>query len=841
VNEYIDQWREMSERLGFWLDFDHPYRTYDGTYIESVWWSLKELWDDEMLYQGYKVTPYCPRCQTTLSSHELSQGYREDTPDPSVYVKFRLNDSDGKTFLLAWTTTPWTLPGNVALAVRSGKPYVRVAQGDESYILARERLSVLEGDYEILGEMDGSALVDLTYEPLFTDMLPEGLAFVVLDAPELVSMEEGTGIVHTAAAYGVADLELCQRRGIAIRHVVGLDGRFLDGQTRYRGLFVKDADPKIIEDLKEQGSLYRSERILHTYPFCWRCETPLLYYAITSWFIRTTAVKNRLLTHNRSVHWQPAHIRDGRMGNWLESLIDWNLSRSRYWGTPLPIWVCDDCDAKFCAGSAADVGLTVADDLHRPFIDDVTIPCTACPGVMHRVPEVIDAWYDSGAMPFAQKHYPFENKELFEHTHPADFICEGVDQTRGWFFSLLAESTLLFDSPAYRNCVVVGTLQDKHGKKMSKSRRNTIEPGSIFDQFGADAARWYFYAQGVENAELRVSPTSFQDVVRLFMLTLWNVYSFFVTYALTEGYDPATAAPAVLERPVLDRWCLARLAETVESVRAAMEGYVASDAVHAVEEFVEDLSKWYVRRSRRRFWKSAGTSDDSLAAFATLETVLLTVAGLVAPFMPFMAERMYRNLSGFNGDPPSSLGAPDSVHLTDFPKVAGAWRDPDVLVEMSRLRRLVEEGLAARTTAGVRVRQPLATATIASAPLDSELEAIFMEELNVKGVRYIDPAGGHATVVLDTTITDELRLEWLAREVSRKVNELRKQAGLRVEDRITLLVDANGDVRRAVDTHREWLQGETLAVAILDEQLGDALAEWEGELGGARCRLGVRR
>ncbi len=445
VNEYIDQWREMSERLGFWLDFAHPYRTYDGTYIESVWWSLKELWDDDLLYQGYKVTPYCPRCQTTLSSHELSQGYREDTPDPSLYVKFRLNDSDGATFLLAWTTTPWTLPGNVALAVHPGKTYVRVAQGDEFYILAKQRLEVLEGDYEVLDEMQGSDLVDRTYEPLFTDMLPDGLAFVVLDAPELVSMDEGTGIVHTAAAYGVADLELCQRKGVTVRHVVGLDGRFLDGMTRYRGMFVKDADPKIIEDLREQGNLYRAERILHTYPFCWRCDTPLLYYAVTSWFIRTTAVKDRLIAHNRSVHWQPAHIRDGRMGNWLESLIDWNLSRSRYWGTPLPIWVCEECDLRFCAGSAADVGLTTEDDLHRPFIDAVTLPCTACKGVMRRVPDVIDAWYDSGAMPFAQKHYPFENKELFESTHPADFICEGVDQTRGWFFSLLAESTLLFE------------------------------------------------------------------------------------------------------------------------------------------------------------------------------------------------------------------------------------------------------------------------------------------------------------------------------------------------------------------------------------------------------------
>ncbi len=839
VNEYIDQWRTMSERLGYWLDFDHPYRTYDGTYIESVWWSLKALWDAGLLYQGYKVTPYCPRCQTTLSSHELSQGYKEDTSDPSVYVKFRLNNSDGKTFLLAWTTTPWTLPGNVALAVHSGKRYVRVAQGNETYILAKQRLEILDGDYTILDEMDGSDLVDLTYEPLYTEMPPEGLAFVVLDAPELVSMDEGTGIVHTAAAYGVADLELCQRYGVAIRHVVGLDGKFLEG-SRYAGMFVKAADPKIIEDLTQQGSLYRAERILHTYPFCWRCDTPLLYYAITSWFIKTTQVKDRLLANNRSVHWQPAHIRDGRMGNWLESLIDWNLSRSRYWGTPLPIWACDDCDEKFCAGSAADVGLTLDDDLHRPYIDAVTVPCGACNGVMHRVPDVIDAWYNSGAMPFAQKHYPFENKELFEATHPADFICEGVDQTRGWFFSLLAESTLLFDLPAYRNCVVVGTLQDKNGKKMSKSRKNTIEPNSIFDQFGADAARWYFFVQGVENAELRVSPASFQDVVRLFMLTLWNVYSFFVTYALTEGYDPAAAAPAVIERPVLDRWCLSRLAETVEAVREAMERYDASDACKAVETYVEDLSKWYVRRSRRRFWKSSGTDDDAQSAFATLNTVLVTLAGLVAPFMPFMADRMYRNLNGFNGDPPAPRDVPDSVHLTDFPKVKGVWRDSEVVVEMSRLRRLVEDGLAARTTAGVRVRQPLASATLASDPLSAELEAIFMEELNVKSVAYVDPSAGHAAVVFDTTITDELRLEWLAREVSRKVNELRKQAELRVEDRITLLVDADGDARRAVDAHRDWLKAETLATSIEDVR-GEVLTAWEGELGGSRCWLGVQR
>ena len=848
VNEYIDQWRDMSERLGFWLDFDNPYRTYDTTYIESVWWSLKQLFERDLLYKGYKVTPYCPRCQTSLSSHELSQGYHDDTPDPSVYVKFRLNDSDGSTFLLAWTTTPWTLPGNVALAVHPHETYVRVAQNDETYILARARLEVLDPGYEVLEEMRGSDLVDSTYEPLFTDMIPDGLAFVVLGAPELVSMSEGTGIVHTAAAYGAADLELCQRKGIAIRHVVGLDGRFLDGQTRYRGMFVKDADAKIIEDLQAEGRLYRAERILHSYPFCWRCDTPLLYYALDSWFVRTTAHRERLLHHNQAVGWHPAHIRDGRMGDWLENLIDWNLSRSRYWGTPLPIWVCEACDEVRCVGSAAELGLDVTADLHKPYIDEVTLPCTRCQGAMRRVPDVIDAWYDSGAMPFAQRHYPFENRELFERTHPADFICEGLDQTRGWFFSLLAESTLLFDLPAYRNCVVVGIVVDQKGKKMSKSRGNVMDPAMAFADFGADATRWFFYASGSLAAELRVSREGLQDVVRLFMLTLWNVYSFFITYAEIDGFDPAAAGgPAAPARPMLDRWCLARLAETVDTVRAALDGYEAQDACRAVEAFVEDLSKWYVRRSRRRFWKGEADSDDKRSAYATLYTALLTTSRLIAPLMPFVSERMYRNLTGFEGDRPPGDGIPDSVHLTDYPQTDGAWRDASVLHEMARLRRLVEAGLSARTAARVTTRQPLRAAVLRADRLGPELEAIFADELNVKTVEYTrgetprePPNEAGEVVSLDLNITDELRLEWIARELSRKANELRRQAKLRVEDRIVLAVDTSGDVARAVDAHRAWLMGETLATNV---EMGrvDALAEWSGELAGTPCWLGVRR
>jgi isoleucyl-tRNA synthetase len=847
VSEYIDDWEGMTERLGFWLDMEHPYRTYDSTYIESVWWSLKRIWDAGLLEQDYKVVPYCPRCQTSLSSHELSQGYRDHVPDPSVYVKFRLNDAEGDVSLLAWTTTPWTLPGNVALAVHPNEIYVRVRLEDEDVIVAEKRLEVLRGEGEVVEHMPGSDLVDRTYEPLFSEMIPEGLAFVVLAAPQLVSMDEGTGVVHTAAAYGEADLELCRRAGVAIRHVVGLDGCFLPEHARYGGLFVKEADARIIEDLRAAGRLLRAEAIEHTYPFCWRCESPLIYYALTSWFIRTTEVKQRLLAHNRSVAWQPPHIRDGRMGNWLENLVDWNVSRSRYWGTPLPIWICEDCGAQRCVGSTAEIGLSVDDDLHKPFIDEVTLSCAACGGVMRRCPDVIDCWYDSGAMPFAQWHYPFENVEHFEQGHPADFICEAIDQTRGWFFTLLAESTLLFDRPAYRNVICLSHVVDKRGKKMSKSRGNIINPFELFDQFGADATRWYFYASVTAGSEYRVAPELVQDVVRRFILTLWNVYKFFVEYAEIDGFDPAEPAPPVLGRPVLDRWVLARLAQSIDGVRAALDGYDATDASRIIELFVEDVSRWYVRRSRRRFWKTdSGDDDDKRAAYATLFTVLDTLSRLLAPFMPFLAERMYRNLNGLTGDQPPVEGVAGSVHLTDYPVAQGVMRDPDVIAEMARLRRLVEDGLAARETARIKVRQPLARATVRGAQLHPELGGIFAEELNVKRVEYAPPAGEHEDVVLDTELTDELRAEGMVRELSRKVNELRKQAGLALDDRITLYVDADGELRRAVETHREHLERETLATRIVlgrpepGEREG-TLAEWEGTIGGCHVWLGVSR
>ncbi|MGI8847498.1 MAG: isoleucine--tRNA ligase [Candidatus Dormibacteria bacterium] len=841
VSEYIDEWETLTQRMGYWVDMEHPYRTYDGSYIESVWWSLKQIWDDGRLYQGYKVTPYCPRCQTSLSSHELSLGYREDTPDPSVHVKFRAlpaadDPGDGPLYFLAWTTTPWTLPGNVALAVHPDERYVTVRTGEDYLVLAKSRLEVLDTDYEVVRELSGDDLVDRRYEPLVDDLLPEGRAFVVIAAPELVSMDDGTGIVHTAAAYGEADLSLCQREGIAVRHVVGLDGRFLEG-SRYRGTFVKDADPVIIEDLRSAGHLYRAEQIRHTYPFCWRCDTPLLYYALTSWFIRTTDVKDKLIENNRSVAWQPAHIRDGRMGNWLANLVDWNLSRSRYWGTPLPIWECSVCAERRCAGSAAEIGLTAADDLHKPHIDEITLTCE-CGGTMRRVPEVIDCWYDSGAMPFAQLHYPFENEDLFERSLPADFICEGMDQTRGWFFSLLAISALVFSKIAYRNVICHGLVLDQHGRKMSKRMGNGVDPNSIFDEFGADATRWYFYSAVSAGADYRIGRDAVQEVVRRFMLTVWNTYKFFTDYARVDGYDPSQPAPDVLERPALDRWALARLAECVDETRSALDRFDAADACRVIEGYAEDLSRWYVKRSRRRFWKTADAAgdDDKRSAYATLFTALDNLSRLVAPFMPFLAERMYRNLAGVETGQMS--GGVDSVHLTNYPHAHGEWRDRDIVAEMARLRRLVQSGLAVREMAKLKVRQPLASATVHGAGFSDELEAIFADELNVKRVLSAEKQDPHESVSLDTVITDDLRLEGLVRELSRKVNDLRKQAALQLGDRITLHIEADGDIRRAVEKHREHLMGEVLASAITFAR-SDALAEWNGRLAGEDCWLGV--
>jgi isoleucyl-tRNA synthetase len=770
--------------------------------MESVWWILKQIWDKELLYQGFKVVPYCPRDQTPLSSHELALGYQDDVEDPSVYVKFELED-EPKTYFLAWTTTPWTLPGNVALAVGLDIPYVKVRQGDERYILARERLSVLHGEYQVEAEVDAKSLLGKRYRPLYSYLIPDKPAFFVVDA-DFVSVADGTGIVHTAAAYGVDDLELSLKKGIPVRHVVDLSGRFLPEVEPFAGMFVKKADPKIIEDLTRRGLMYKAETIRHTYPFCWRCGTPLLYYALTSWFIKTTAVKDELIRNNNVVNWVPPYVGTGRMANWLATLVDWSLSRWRYWGTPLPIWVCEQCDERRCVGSVAELGLTLQDDLHRPYIDRVTLACTKCGGVMRRVTDLIDVWFDSGSMPVAQYHYPFENQELFKVRFPADFIAEGVDQTRGWFFSLLAIGTMLFDQPAFKNVIVNGTVLDKQGRKMSKSLKNSVDPMEVMSKFGADATRWYFFSAVAIGNDYRFELAAVQDVVRRFLLILWNSYGFFANYARLDGFDPAGPAVPVRERAQLDRWLLAELAVTIADVEKAMEAYDPPTAARRLEAFVLDLSTWYVRRSRRRFWKSESDADKR-SAYQTLYQVLVNVTQLLAPFMPFVSETMYQNLAA--GRP----GQRESVHLSDWPVAAPEWRDDDLRQQMSVVRRLVATGLAARNTAGIKVRQPLRAVTIAERPLDPGLEAILLEELNIKAAHYKGEGGG---LTLDTEITEELRLEGLGRDIVRTIQELRKRCGFAVEDRIHLYYQGDGLLARALERGRDYIAAETLAVQV---------------------------
>jgi len=829
VFKYIDQFADVTERMGYWVDLDKAYRTLDTTYMESVWWILKQLWDKQLLFQGFKVVPYCPRDQTPLSSHELAQGYRDDVEDPSVYVKFELED-EPKTYFLAWTTTPWTLPGNVALAVGLDIPYVRVRQGDEHYILAKARLSILQGEYEIEAEIDAKSLLGKRYKPLYEYLIPDKPAFFVVDA-DFVSTEDGTGIVHTAAAYGVDDLDLSLKKGIPVRHVIDLAGRFRPEVRPFAGLFVKKADPKIIEDLTQRGLMYRAETIRHTYPFCWRCGTPLLYYALTSWFIKTTAVKDQLLRNNSVVNWVPPHIGPGRMGNWLETLVDWSLSRWRYWGTPLPVWVCEKCDERRCIGSVAELGLTVNDDLHRPYIDRVTLPCEKCDGTMHRVPDLIDVWFDSGSMPMAQYHYPFENQELFKVRFPADFIAEGLDQTRGWFFSLLAIGTMLYDQPAFKNVIVNGTVLDKQGRKMSKSLKNSVDPMEVMSKFGADATRWYFFSAVAIGNDYRFDLPAVQDVIRRFLLILWNTYGFFANYARLDGFDPQAPAVPVRQRALLDRWLLAELAVTIADVEKAMEAYDPPTAARRLEAFVLDLSTWYVRRSRRRFWKSESDADKR-SAYQTLYQVLVSLTQLLAPFMPFVSETIYQNLAAGKG------GQPESVHLSDWPVPATDWRDDELRQQMAVVRRLVATGLAARNTAGIKVRQPLLAVTMAEKRLNPELETILLEELNIKAARYQGEGGG---LTLDTEISPELKLEGLARDLVRKIQELRKQSGFAVEDRIRLFYEGDGILAESLERWRDYIATETLAVAVARGEGPDGASTETLQIEGHDLKVSVVR
>jgi isoleucyl-tRNA synthetase len=821
VYEYVEDWVAFSERMGFWMDYENAYWTLNSEYIQSVWWALSEMWNQGLVYKGFRVAPYCSRCATPLSSHELAQGYRDNVPDPSVFIKFRLK-KDPSTAILAWTTTPWTLPGNVALAVDNDIDYVKVRQGEDYLILAEARLSVLDGDFETVERMKGRDLVGLDYIPLFPYSVPaEGRAHYVVDA-DFVSTEEGTGVVHTSALYGVDDLRLCQEKGIPFMHTVGLDGKFLPFVEQFAGLHVKQADPVILDDLKIRGLLYKAGTILHTYPECWRCKTPLIYYALDAWYIRTTERRAELIANNAATNWVPAHIKTGRMGDWLENNIDWQFSRSRYWGTPVPIWICESCEEQRCVSSAAELGLGDDADLHRPYIDAVTLKCDKCGGVMRRITEVLDAWFDSGAMPFAQRGYPRKNKELFEETFPADFISEAVDQTRGWFYSLLAISTLLFKQNAYRNVICLGHVVDPKGKKASKSRGNVLDPNFLFDSFGSDAVRWYFYTSTQVGESYRTGTDTLRETVQQFFIPLWNCFSFFVTYARLDNFDPKQGHVPLAERNVLDRWLLSRLSDLNKSVIEGLDHYDAVEPARRIQRFVDELSNWYIRRSRRRFWKSQSDSD-KLSAYQTLYEALTTTAQLMAPFAPFISDAIFRNLSGGG-----------SVHLTDFPEPVAA-SDVQVEADMARARQAVEAGLAARDSARLKVRKPLASIALPGEPLPEDIAAIVRDELNVKAVTF-----GASEVKLDTEITEELELEGLAREVVRAIQDRRKKLGLNIEDRINTRYDADGMLARALQRHADYIKNETLSVTLAPGR-EDGFDGEQMMLEGEQIWIGIKR
>jgi isoleucyl-tRNA synthetase len=742
VIRYVDDWNRLTERIAYWVDLDDAYFTMSNEFIESVWWNLRQLWDKGLLYEGYRVVPYCPRCGTALSDHEVAQGYRE-ARDPSVYVRFPVED---RSFdLLIWTTTPWTLVSNTGVAVHPDEQYVVVGTADRPLVVAESAAGrVLGEDLGAEGRLAGADLVGLRYRRPFEDLELDAPPRVVAD--DFVTATEGTGLVHMAPAFGEIDMAVGEREGLAFVNPVDAAGVFTDGP--WKGSSVKAADPSIIEDLERRGLLVRSEEYVHTYPFCWRCDTSLIYWAKASWFIRTTSRKANLLAANDRITWYPPHIKKGRFGDWLANNVDWALSRDRYWGTPLPIWRCEE-GHDTCVGSFAELAALAGRELgefdpHRPYVDEVAIACPACGGEARRLPPVIDAWFDSGSMPDAQWHYPFQGKEAFQARFPADFIAEGLDQTRGWFYSLLAISTLLWDEPSYRTVLCLGLIVDSQGRRMSKSLGNALDPWTVIDTQGADALRWHFVTAGSPWTNHRVSLEGVEESARRTLFTVWNTLSFLVTYATLDGWTPDQESPPVSERPVLDRWILSRLDGLVAEVTASLEDFDAHRGGREIDQFVDDLSNWYVRRSRPRFWRSVRTppsasgaqksrpgvmsarQNDKGAAYSTLHTCLSTLAKVMAPYTPLLAETLYQNLTG------SHFRQQASVHCEDWAEVAG-WRDEVLEDQMAYARRVVGLGRAARTEARVRTRQPLRRLVVSGGrPIAPELVDEVLAELNVK-------------------------------------------------------------------------------------------------------------
>lgn len=896
VWEYLSDWEALTERMAFWVSLDDAYVTMNNDYVQSLWWILQQLWNKGLLFEGYKVVPYCPRCGTPLSSHELSLGYKEGTVDPSVYVKFAMKDEEN-TFLLAWTTTPWTLPGNAALAVGQGIEYLKVRDSSGSLLYVAKELAedVLAPGYELVEEMKGEALIGKEYDPLFRFGPPVEERFAYVIAADFVSTDDGTGIVHIAPAFGADDLAVGQSCNLPVFHTVDALGQFKEEVTPWAGLFVKDADPHITEDLKARGLLYKAGTYEHTYPFCWRCDTPLIYWAKETWYLRTSEFKERLVALNDTINWVPDHIRSGRFGRWLENNVDWALGRDRYWATPIPIWKSDapGSDYMECIGSLAELsqqcGQELKDlDLHRPYVDEITWPAPDG-GTMRRVSELCDVWFDSGSMPVAQWHYPFSNQKEWETYQQADYICEAIDQTRGWFYTLHAVSTLLFDRPAFKNVICLGHILAEDGSKMSKSRGNVVNPWQIFAEHGADATRWYMYTAGPPGNARRFSGNLVAEVKRRFLNTLWNTYSFFVVYAnLAEaqegngsGPDPSSPADA---SQLLDRWLLSELNRLARDVTAAYEAYDVTAATRPIADFVDELSNWYVRLNRRRFW------DGDPAALSTLRQALVTLSKLLAPAIPFMAEEIYQNLvAGVES------GAPDSVHLARWPQADESAIDDRLHADMALAQKVTTLGRAARESAALKVRQPLQQVVI-RARTEAEnsglerVKALLLSELNVKELAFAGEAGelvdvsvfplpkqlgqkygrgypvirgrfaemdqsdlaarfdaGESVTVVDeereyavepedveirrtpraglavaedggylvavsTTLTPELELEGQARELVRRVQQLRKDSELEISDRINLTVSDSPLMTKLISAHKTYVATETLTL-----------------------------
>nr|QNO56666.1 isoleucine--tRNA ligase [Methanosarcinales archaeon ANME-1 ERB7] len=859
VFRYEKEWVNATKRVGFWIDMDSPYITFDNKYIESVWWSLKETWKKGLLYKGHKVVPYCPRCETTLSSHEVAQGYR-DVEDPSIYVKFKLKQPD--TYLLAWTTTPWTLLGNIALAVHPENRYVKARvkarAKEEDLILAESRLDVLESEYEIIEGYTGADLEDLVYERLFDFATIEGGDSQKVITADFVTLEEGTGVVHIAPAFGEDDYGVCRDKKLGFSQPVNAEGRFTSEVPPLEGMFVKDADRPIIEMLDQRGILYKEERYSHSYPFCWRCGSPLLYYARESWFIAMKSLRDKLMANNETINWYPPHLKYGRFGNFLDNIEDWALSRERFWGTPLNIWICANCGKEFCVGSIKELKEraknSVSSDLHRPYIDDVVFECEDCGGEMRRVEDVIDCWYDSGAAPFAQWHYPFE-KDEFERNFPADFITEAIDQTRGWFYSLLAISTTIFDAPPYLNVLSLGHILDEKGVKMSKSKGNVVDITSTLDKEGADALRWYFYTAGPISEDVRFTEKGVIEKQKKFLNTLWNSYFFFVTYAVIDEFNPNEKKIPVGKRNAMDRWIISRLNTLTKAVIESIERFEIHVAARKMEEFiVNDLSNWYIRRSRRRFWIVEADFDKD-SAYITLFEVLVSLCKLLAPFVPFITEHIYQKIvRGVSDD------VLESVHLCDYPSPDESLIDTELEASMAMASKLVEAGRRARAEAGIKIRQPLKEVVVVCSDQKRKnverLVGVLKDELNVNEVRFEDDAFVAADVYkqvdvaedtalfLDTYLDKGLIEEGLVRDLVRRIQGMRKDIDLEYTAKISIMYEGDEEVKEAIDRFSDYICTETLAESIekgKPSESGDNIYEKDWKIGKKEVHLAIKQ